>query len=100
MKIRKYDERTPIDWNLDLEFIIWLNKWFKEYKKNASKVVDLEYRKYKYKDIEYTQKQIIDRIIELTEDCKKKWFEISQDKEDKVNEIFDLFRLVFWSMWW
>ena len=54
-------------WNLNYEFILWLNSRFKKYREQAIKVVDLEYYKFEYKDKTYTQLQVIDRIIELTD---------------------------------
>ena len=97
-----FKKKTPIDWNLDYEFIEWLNKWFKEYRKNAIKVVDLEYRIYEYQGKELTQLQIIDRIIALTDILTNDEHYFGFDEEDiqRVDEIFDLFKLVFWSMWW
>ena len=97
-----FKKKIPVDWNLDYEFIEWLNKWFKEYKKNASEIVDLEYRVYKYNDEELTQLQIIDRIIELTDVLidDNHNFGFDEEDEQRVDEIFDLFHLVFWSMWW
>ena len=97
-----FKKKIPIDWNLNYEFIEWLNKWFKEYRKNAIKIVDLEYYTYKYRDKELTQLQIIDRIIELTDILTDDNHYFNFEEEDilRVDEIFDLFRLVFWNMWW
>lgn len=90
-----------VDWCLNMEFIYWLNKWFKEYKKNASKIVDLTYHKFTYKDREMTQIEIIDRIIELTDIIKKDadgfW---NKEVMPLVDEVFELFHLVFYAMWW
>lgn len=88
------------DWDLDDSFIEWINYWFKEYKKEASKMVNLEYHKFKYQDKEYTQMQIIDRIIELSD----KIIEIDDYWDSRiapmVDELFILFRKVFFAMWW
>lgn len=85
------------DWNLNVEFVYWINYWFKEYRKNTDGMIDLEYFRFKYKDKEYTQKEIIDRIIVLTDRIIKKeiWNSIKE-----IDEVFDLFHLVFWCMWW
>ena len=100
-KIRK---KAKVDWNLNWEFICWLNKWFKEYKKNASKIVDLEFHKFKYKRKEMTQLEIIDRIIELTDDVSKNWWDFEDEVQNRIakeiDEIFQLFRIVFYTMWW
>lgn len=97
--LRKITKKTPIDWNLDYEFLKWLNKWFKEYRKNASKVIDLEFREYNYLGQTMTQLQIIDRIIELTDRLTDKYF-AENDNYEMVDEVFSLFRLVYWDMWW
>lgn len=87
------------DWNLNVEFLYWINYWFKEYKKNASKVVDLTFRKYKYKGKELNQKEVIDRVIELTGNLIE---ERDGDLPPKkaVEEVFKLFEMVYYSMWW
>lgn len=92
-------KKTPIDWNLNYEFIVWLNKWFRIYKKNASKVVDLEYFKFDYKGKKYTQIEIINRIIYLTGTVIEKEGYLD-NHEEIIDEIFDLFRLIFGYMWW
>ena len=50
--------------------------------------------------------QIIERIIELTDDLvdDEKYFSLEykdfEKMEEDLNELFDLFRLVFHQMWW
>lgn len=97
-----FKKKPKIDWNLHLESLKWLNKWFKEYKKNASKVIDLEFHTFKYEGKTYTQLEIIDRIIYLTDTVIEEEKDIAyfNDQQRKVNEIFDLYKLVFWNMWW
>lgn len=92
-------------WNLNYEFFKWVNSRFKKYKEQAEKVIDLEYYKLTYKKKKYTQLQIIDRIIELTDwFIENDYYELIWSNPDKVketqNEIFDLFKLVFDLMWW
>lgn len=92
-------------WNLNYEFILWLNSRFKKYKEQAIKIVDLEYYKFEYKDKIYTQLQVIDRIIELTDYIinndyyEMMWSDI-EHLEAMKNEIFDLFKISFGAMWW
>ena len=92
-------------WNLNYEFILWLNSRFKKYREQAIKMVDLEYYKFEYKDKIYTQLQIIDRIIELTDYIinndyyEMMWSDI-EHLEAMKNEIFDLFKMSFGAMWW
>lgn len=107
-KDKKYNsqffEDCNTDWNLNNEFIHWLNYHLKRYLESASTIVDLEYRKFTYKNKEYTQKQIIEKLIRLTDEFLKDEWGYEQDDYKKqieiVDEIFDLFHLVFWNMWW
>ena len=93
-------------WNVNYEFLKWINSRFKQYKKDAIKTVDLEYFTYNYKNKDYTQLQIIERIIELTDDLTddEKYFSLEykdfEKMEEDLNELFDLFKLVFHQMWW
>ena len=92
-------------WNLNYEFILWLNSRFKKYREQAIKIVDLEYYKFEYKDNVYTQLQVIDRIIELTDyiinnDYYEMMWSDSEHLETMKNEIFDLFKMSFGTMWW
>lgn len=93
-------------WNLDYEFIKWINSRFKRYKEVASNIVDLEFHKFKYKRKEYTQLELINKIIELSDEIINEdiWFSYDtttcKKKEKNKNEIFEIFKLIFWSMWW
>ena len=88
-------------WDLDDAFLVWLYEHLKVYLKEASKVVDLNYHKFTYKDEELTQEEIIRRLITLLEEVKTldTWL---YEKEycDKCDEILDLWKLVFYAMWW
>jgi hypothetical protein len=87
-------------WNLDCEFIKWVNSRFKKYKEKASKIVDLESHRFEYEGKEYTQLELIDEIIKLSNE----YIDAGLLSEDKLNsikdEIFDIFKLIFWTMWW
>lgn len=87
-------------WNLDCEFIKWVNSRFKKYKEKASKIVDLEFHRFEYDGKEYTQLELIDKVIKLSNE----YIDTNLLSEDKLNsikdEIFDIFKLIFWTMWW
>lgn len=87
-------------WNLDYEFIKWVNSRFKKYKEKASKIVDLEFHRFEYEGKEYTQLELIDKVIKLSNE----YIDIDLLSEDKLDpikdEIFDIFKLIFWTMWW
>lgn len=99
-------------WNMDYELVKWLNTHLKVYKEDTIGFVDLEYNKYKYKKKEYTQLEIINRLIEITD------FLLGSEPYDSINgysivsvqdvrtisarknEMYDLLKLVHWNMWW
>lgn len=87
-------------WNLDYEFIKWVNSRFKKYKEEAGKIVDLEFHKFQYEGKEYTQLELIDKVIKLSNE----YIDTNLLFEDKLgsikDEIFDIFKLIFWTMWW
>lgn len=104
-KVSKYDKeqkRTPIDWNLDYELIVWLNKNLKVFYENASEVVDLTFHKFMYKGKEYTQEQLILKLIDITNYLKKEYFNIIKPKVviRKTKEMFDILKLIFFTLWW
>lgn len=87
-------------WNLDYEFIKWVNSRFKKYKEKTSKIVDLEFHRFEYEGKKYTQLELIDKVIKLSNE----YIDTNLLSEDKLNsikdEIFDIFKLIFWTMWW
>lgn len=87
-------------WNLDYEFIKWINSRFKKYKELS--IADMTFNKFKYKKKRYTQLELIDKEIELTDNILKNYwvYEDGFDKKEIVDEIFDIFKLIFWTMWW
>lgn len=90
-------------WNLNTELLKWLNIHFKVYKEDASKMVNLTYHTFTYEGTEYTQLEIIDRIIELTDylllDDNYIPIKVGTIK-NKQKQLFDLIELVFNAMWW
>ena len=103
-KVREYDKEkeTPIDWNLDYELIVWLNKNLKVFYENASEVVDLTFHKFTYKRKEYTQEQLIEKLIDITNYLKKEYYNPIKPKVviRKTKEMFDILKLIFFTLWW
>lgn len=87
-------------WDLDFAFIKWLNVHLKVYKKDAARVVDLDYHKFDYNGRKWSQGEIIDRLISLTNSCLLAGDIWSDGYEEKVTEILNLWVLVFPAMWW
>ena len=84
-------------WDLDVSFIYWLKERLPVFLRDASSVVDLNYRKFIYKDKEYTQEEIIKRMIELINLMGDDY--VFSDPA-YIDELLDLWKLVFPRMWW
>lgn len=91
-------------WNLDYELIKWLNEHLKIYKDDASKIVDLEFYKFKYKKVELTTFDVLNRLIDLTDYLLMNYYiasiEETEAMENAKNEMYDLLKLVHWNLWW
>ena len=96
--IKKKKIRTEC-YDMRYSFIKWTNEHFKQYLKDSIKIVDLDYHKYEYNNKIYTQREIIERIIYLS-NCLLSSNIILETDEKMHEEILDLFRLVYYSMWW
>ena len=81
-------------WNLDLSFLSWLEKHLKVYKKDASEIVDLSSPKIEYKNKNYTQEEIIDRMLFLLEDLRPR-YEFDGIYLKELDELLDLWKAVF-----
>lgn len=86
-------------WNLDYNLTKWLNEHLKIYKEDANEIVDLEFYKFNYKNKEYTQLQIIDRLIDIT-DYLLADIDSATKMEEYKNEMYDLLKLIHWTLWW
>lgn len=89
-------------WNLDYALIRWINEHLKVYKEDANKIVNLEFYSFMYKGKEYTQLEILDRLIEITDylldaDC---FFGEGEKINKSKDEMYDLLKLVHWTLWW
>ena len=89
-------------WNLDYELIKWLNEHLKIYKEDASKIVDLQFYKFKHNKQMYILGDMIDRCINMTDYLLKDYDRFSYDKntEKYKNEIYDIFKKIHWHLWW
>lgn len=103
---------------LDSSFIDWLSGHLIVYKNEASKIIDLEFHKYQYKGREYTQLQLLDKLIKTTNKLKylynnepditgktpieiKATYKTYRNKLNRLKrEMFEIFSLIFWQMGW
>lgn len=89
-------------WNLDYELIKWLNEHLKVYKEEAIKVVNLEFYKFAYKRKKYTQLEILNRLIEITDVLlETDYFDCNVTETNNLkDEMYDLLKVVHWQLWW
>lgn len=87
-------------WNLDLTFLQWINSRFKKYREQAGEIVDLSYFKFKYKGKTYTQLELIDKVIELSDMILENYDSFERGYTKELHEIFKIFELIYWNMWW
>lgn len=99
-------------WSLDFYLIKWLEEHLKVFKEDASKIVDLEYHKFKYKGKEYTQLELINKLLEtinflLSDEPygSGNYTKLISAKDvrrinARKNEMYDLLKLLHWQLWW
>lgn len=95
-----FDNRET--WNLDRIFIEWIYTRVLMYKEYS--IVDLDYHKFPYKDLEITQAEAIDKILELSKEIllMDDYYSIKNSEKTINNqrEICDLWKEVLPAMWW
>lgn len=87
-------------WNLDHAWLKWMREHLKVYLHDASKIVDLTYNKFTYKDKEYTQEEVIKHMIALLERNRHRDVWDGDAYLNDIDELLDLWKLVFHAMWW
>ena len=102
MKERKkygFDNRET--WDLDMSFVFWLYEHLKMYVDVT--IIDLEFNKFEIYECTWTQKQAIEKIIEILEEIIL-YDGFSMDKEEDLREKFKyamgLWAEIWPSMWW
>lgn len=94
-------------WDLDEAFIKWLYPRLKIYKREAGRIIELEYPgRFTYKGKEYNQLELINELIRL---CERYFLVMGGSSEelikesfenDYVQEILDIWAVVGRAMWW
>ena len=83
-------------WSLDYAFVCWLLERCHLYIEKGGQIVDLDFNRFNYKDKEYTQRELIDLLIEKCQEY------INNDDItiDVWEEINDIWKLIGLAMWW
>lgn len=85
-------------WDLDYAFYQWLRERLPVYLKDASKFIDLEYHKFEFRGKEYTQKELIERMIYLLR--ASNFNTLIDDDWDKWKEVLEIWAIIAPAMWW
>ena len=92
-----FDERET--WSLDFSFRLWLYERLKRYLDVSC--VDLEYHKFDYNGNKYTQRQMIEMMLERLEFSFKPEYNDFDDKQfEYVSEVGKIWAIVLPAMWW
>lgn len=88
-------------WNLDYTFYIWLYERLLMYIETADGIIDLDYHKIDFKGKEYTQRQLIQFMID---GCKnritKNDFQLTKEEESQIEDIVNIWAIILPTMWW
>ena len=122
---KKYYEKVGVNpadtWNLSTTAMMWLYERLVEYRKQTEGRINLEFHTFEVDGIDYTQKQLLDDLIEMAE-CilcepeniviesevwnrlvnNKYWHERSNDNfiNDLEKRFWKIWSIVFPAMWW
>ena len=100
-EIEEYGFPEYETWCLDFYFYIWLYERLKMYLE--VNCVDLNYHKFTYKNKEYTQGELIDKMIygcELALSEELKYHKLTEDEENAVDDVRWIWATVMPAMWW
>lgn len=92
-----FDERET--WSLNYSFYLWLYERLKRFVDVCS--IDLDYHKFKYNGNEYTQRQLINMMLERLEfSFKPEYNDFDEAQYSYVSEIEKIWAVVLPAMWW
>ena len=100
-EIETYGFPSYETWALDFHFYCWLYERLKMYLE--ANCVDLNYHKFNFDDNEYTQQELIDKMLYgcelyLLSECKHE--RLTEDEEKAVNDVPWIWATVMPAMWW
>ena len=105
-EIYGFDSRET--WSLDYVFYMWLYERLKMYIEYAGEIVNLDFHKFVYKEKEYTQRELINMMIQRLEyyfkffgkEDSSKSYEEYEEEYEFIKEIGEIWALVLPAMWW
>lgn len=85
--------------NLDQAFLKWLKEHLEVYLHDASKIVDFSFRDFEHRGKMYKQDELIKRMLRLI-DTAYTLYDYDEKYAEAIDELLDIWKLVFHSMWW
>lgn len=86
-------------WDLDKAFFKWLYERVQVYLEDADKVIDLEIHTFDYQGIEYTQKALLELLLDKLKLANE--FNIwDAGYLELGNSIIDIWKIIWPFMWW
>lgn len=112
-KLLKHRKQVSKDcWSMDHAWFKWMDEHLKTYLKEAGRVVDLDYYSFTVNGETLTQRQTVEKMIELVERIldmqfyhNEKYMEMDIEEyqklfEDTKNELCDWWKETVFAMWW
>jgi len=92
-----FDERET--WALNFSFYLWLYERLKRFVDVCN--INLDYHKFEYNGVEYTQRQMIDMMLERLEfSFKPEYNDFDKEQYAYVSEVEKIWAVVLPAMWW
>ena len=105
-----YELNTKETFSLDMTILAYLYEHLVMYKEAASEIVDLNYHKFNINGDILTERECINRMLNdirvilsvndsnyiSVEDCEEK----DKIMTEKKNDLFDVLKECFWTLWW
>lgn len=83
---------------LDYAFYEWLRERLPVYLKEAGKAVDLNFHRFEYKGEQYTQRELIERMIYLLRSLDGNC--VLDEDWEKSKEVLEIWAIIAPAMWW
>lgn len=105
-----YEPNVKETFSLDMTILAYLYEHLVMYKEVSSKIVDLNYHRFNINDEILTEEQCINRMLDdiriiLSVDNSNCASVEDYERQDKImtekkNDLFDVLKACFWTLWW
>lgn len=102
-RLRKREQKKIAKdcWSLNIATLSWLKPRLEKYLKDAGNFIDLSFYTFEYKEHTYTEEALIKRMLVLIDKIETSYYEVPKAEiEAWKDEFFDLWKMVFFCLWW